>query len=154
MPSKLYEKIKNWIFPFYAKLFTQPKSVGARALVINQDQILLVKHTYISGWYTIGGGVEKGETGLEALKRELEEEVGIIIEENPSIFGFYHNTLGKCDDYIILYLCKTFDKKEAQSWEIREARWFPLQELPTDTSPATKRRVAEYLGLKPLSDKW
>ncbi|OJW51282.1 MAG: hypothetical protein BGO67_12685 [Alphaproteobacteria bacterium 41-28] len=146
---KLFWKIRN----IFLSLFSL-KTVGARALVLQKDHILLVKHTYLAGWYTIGGGVDAGESGLQALIRELKEEVGVILQESPSILGFYHNRYEKRDDYVIVYVCKKFEKEEVTSKEISEARWFPLNALPPDISPSTKRRIEEYLGLRSLSDVW
>src|SRR5205085_1859217 len=43
--------------------FARPMTVGVRALVIDGSGcILLVKHSYVSGWHLPGGGVEPGET--------------------------------------------------------------------------------------------
>ncbi|WP_051131935.1 NUDIX domain-containing protein [Legionella tunisiensis] len=67
------------------------KTIGARALVINEDKVLLVKHSYTPGWYTIGGAVEKGETPIEAVQRELFEEVGVKCLTLPKLFSVYHN---------------------------------------------------------------
>lgn len=128
--------------------------MGARALVIQEDHVLLVKHTYTPGWCTIGGEIETGESGLQALKRELMEEVGIDLYESPPILGFYLNNFKKRDDYVIVYVCKHFEKKEVSSKEILDARWFPLSDLPSDITPGTKRRIEEYLGHHPLSDQW
>jgi hypothetical protein len=50
------------------------KTFGAQALVVKGETVLLIKHTYIPGWYTIGGGVEKGE-----YRRRIEE----YLEKTP-----------------------------------------------------------------------
>lgn len=146
---RLFWKIKN----FFLSLFSR-RTVGARALVIHEEKVLLVKHTYIPGWYTIGGGVEAGESGLQALIRELKEEAGIIPTQLPTLFGFYYNRTQKRNDYVAFYICKDFTKKEVKSKEILEARWFSLENLPVDISEGTKRRIDEYLGRQPLSDQW
>jgi 8-oxo-dGTP pyrophosphatase MutT (NUDIX family) len=146
---KFFWETKNTLLSLFSL-----RTVGARTLVLQNDHILLVKHTYLPGWYTIGGGVDAGESGLQALIRELKEEVGVILHESPSILGFYHNPYEKRDDYVVVYVCKEFEKKEVVSKEILEARWFPLNALPPDISPATKRRIEEYLGRRPLSDVW
>ncbi len=130
------------------------RTVGARALLIRDDMVLLVKHSYIPGWYTAGGGVEPGESGLEALKRELHEEVGVTLATPPEILGFYHSTNEGHDDYIILYICRDFTLIPVISPEIATLAWFPLDALPEDISAATKRRIAEYLGHCPVSDRW
>ncbi|MBY0293071.1 MAG: NUDIX domain-containing protein [Alphaproteobacteria bacterium] len=146
---KLYWKIKNSIYALFSK-----RTMGARALVLRDNRILLVKHTYMPGWCTIGGGIESGETGLQALRRELQEEVGITLRELPSILGFYYNRTQKRDDYVITYICKEFEKQDVVSIEILEEKWFSLDALPSDISPGTKRRIEEYLGHRSLSDKW
>ncbi|MBI2707851.1 MAG: NUDIX domain-containing protein [Proteobacteria bacterium] len=138
---------------FFLSLFSR-KTVGARALVVQDNKILLVKHTYTPGWYTIGGGIDKGESPLQAVRRELQEEVGITPSQTPTFFGFYHNKCYKRDDYVALYLCTDFTRKEVKSREILEAKWFSLEALPPDMSPGTKRRLDEYLGHHPIRDVW
>ena len=54
------------------------------AVMINSDnQVLLGQRPYPKsweGWWEFPGGkIEKGETPLEALKRELKEEIGISV---------------------------------------------------------------------------
>ena len=66
-------------------------TLGARVLVINEEnQILLVKHTYVSGWHMPGGGVKLKETTKDAAVRELREETGLIASAEPVLFGIYH----------------------------------------------------------------
>lgn len=131
------------------------KTVGARALVIKNDEVLLVKHTYQKGWCTIGGGVKKNESPREAIVRELLEEVGVIALEKPDLFAIYHNINERKDDYVAFYIVKNFDmQKTSYSPEIAEKKWFSLVELPSDTTPSTLRRIEEFLGQREKSDQW
>lgn len=141
--------IKNWM-PVGRKI-----TVGARVLLVQEGKILLVKHTYMPKWYSIGGGVEKRETPLQAIHREAYEEVGIRFLEDPELFGVYLNTFEKnFDDYVILYVAYAFERTAQSSLEIAASRWFDLSALPKDISPATKRRIEEYQGLRPKEDIW
>ena len=51
--------------------FARAMTLGVRALVIDEDgRIFLVKHSYVSGWHLLGGGVEAGETLARAVARD------------------------------------------------------------------------------------
>ena len=41
-------------------------------------QVLVIEHLRLKTWLPIGGELEAGETPLEAAKRELREETGIV----------------------------------------------------------------------------
>ncbi|MBS0358494.1 MAG: NUDIX domain-containing protein [Proteobacteria bacterium] len=148
---QLLWKIKNKLLQLFSF-----KTVGARALLIQEEKILLVKHTYHRHWYIVGGTVDKGESTLETLRRELQEEVGAILLETPQLLGVYHNTYEKRDDYVAVYVAKHFkiETQEKLSPEIAEIKWFLLNALPTDISPGSQRRITEYLEMKIPSDKW
>lgn len=131
------------------------KTVGARALVVKNNEVLLVKHTYQKGWFTIGGMVDKGETPHKALIRELVEEVGVIAVNKPTLFGIYHNKHERRDDYVAFYIVQDFEmQKESYSPEIAEKKWFSLTNLPPDITPSTLRRIEEYLDQREKSEQW
>jgi ADP-ribose pyrophosphatase YjhB (NUDIX family) len=62
--------------------------VSARALIVEDGSVLLVEFDDESGLhYNLpGGGAEPGESLLEALKRETEEEASVEIEVGPLLF--------------------------------------------------------------------
>ena len=142
---RIYHVFKNIIFSLLAK-----RTVGARALLIKEDKVLLVKHTYQPGWYTIGGGVDAGETPRQAIERELKEEVGATLVAPPELFSVYYSRNEQRDDYVIFYIAHDCIQEPATSPEIAEQQWFPLNQLPEDISPATQRRIDEYLKRVPI----
>src|SRR5262249_15283506 len=125
-----------------------------RILLMRDDQVLLVKHTYQKGWYTIGGGVEHKEPPRIAIERELQEEVGVTLLSPPELFAVYYSHYEKRDDYIIFYIGRSFTQQPVYSPEIAESQWFPLEQLPEDATPATRRRIDEYLGQRKVTDLW
>ena len=131
------------------------KTIGVRALVMNeQSQVLLVRHTYASGWHFPGGGVDAGETMAEAVLREAYEEAGIITHDKPTLLGVYYHTVRGADDYVALYVIHSFIQKEVVSPEIAECVWFDLEGLPEDVTLPTRHRLSEYLSGTEVPDKW
>ncbi len=53
-------------------LVRNPFTLGVRVIVEDRNsRVLLVRHSYVTGWYLPGGGVDKGETMEEAACREV-----------------------------------------------------------------------------------
>ncbi|HQX85944.1 MAG TPA: NUDIX domain-containing protein, partial [Aestuariivirga sp.] len=66
--------------------------MGTRTAVFDdENRVLLVRHSYGTGWLLPGGGVERGETLFESAKREIREEAGIIAQEEPVLQGICLN---------------------------------------------------------------
>src|SRR5208337_2016224 len=90
-------------------LMRRPVTLGVRAVVIDeQERILLVRHGYVPGWHFPGGGVEVGETFLEALARELDEEARVKLEEPPALHGLFFKAKPSRRDHIAVYVVRNF----------------------------------------------
>ena len=121
--ERLRVRLLHWSF-----LLTRPMSLGVRAIVISpDDEILLVRHGYVSGWHFPGGGVEVGETCLESLKRELEEEAHIAIEAPPVLHGIFFNTQTSRRDHVAAYVVRSFRvlRRTAARLGDRRSAFFP-----------------------------
>lgn len=130
-------------------------TVGVRAIVQRDDgAVLLVRHTYRPGWSLPGGGVDSGETPLDAVIRELREETGVTPTQAPQFFGVYHNVYLGLDDYPIVYTVRTFTQQPTRSAEIAEVGWFSVDQLPLDTTPGSRRRIMEFAERSPRVDRW
>jgi ADP-ribose pyrophosphatase YjhB (NUDIX family) len=132
-------------------------TLGVRGMVINHEQqILLVRHSYVKGWHMPGGGVEVGETLEEALAKELLEEANIRLSGRPRLLGIYLNEKAAIRDHVAVYIVENFEQlgPKKANHEILEARFFPLQDLPEGTTQATRRRIAEALNGEAISQRW
>ena len=58
---------------------TMPAHLGANAIIICGDRLLLEKRSDSDVWGLVGGGCKKWETGRQAIAREIYEELGLRI---------------------------------------------------------------------------
>jgi 8-oxo-dGTP pyrophosphatase MutT (NUDIX family) len=151
-----FEPALRRVLHFYWR-FARGATLGVRAAVIDaQGRVFLIKHSYVSGWHLPGGGVETGETMLDALKRELREEGNIELTATPALHGVFHNASGSRRDHVTLYVVRAFRQESAPrpNHEIVAHEFFALDALPRDTSNATRARLAEIFGGAPVSERW
>ena len=153
---RLFEPLLRRGMHFYWR-FSRATTLGARAMVIDGNgRIFLVKHSYVEGWHLPGGGVETGETLLEALTRELAEEGNIRIGAAPQLYGVYFNKRASRRDHVALFVVRDFrqDGKPKPNHEIIAHGFFPSDALPEDSTRATRARVAEVFGGAAVSELW
>ena len=58
---------------------TRPAHLGVNAIITCKGRILLEKRRDSDTWGLVGGGVKKSETELQAIAREIYEELGLRI---------------------------------------------------------------------------
>jgi len=129
--------------------FSRAMTLGVRGMVLDaQGRVFLVKHSYVDGWHMPGGGVEVGETMLDALKRELAEEGCIELTGPPVLHSIYFNPVHSSRDQVALYVIRDF-RQTAQpvpDFEIIEHGFFPIEALPQGTTKSTRARLDEVLN--------
>ncbi|WP_282044888.1 NUDIX domain-containing protein [Roseibium album] len=142
-----------------AVLLRNPYILGVRVIVENEKkQVLLVRHTYLEGWYLPGGAVDGGETLDKAAAREVMEEAGVIAAETPRLLGMYLNREATGRDHVGLFHLREWSKADSfldPNTEIAEAGFFAPDALPDTLSPATGRRLDEFrTGSYPAGAFW
>jgi 8-oxo-dGTP pyrophosphatase MutT (NUDIX family) len=153
---RLVERILQRVADGLARL-TRGMTLGVRAFVIGPDgRVFLVKHSYVSGWHLPGGGVEPGETLLDALIRELREEGNLEPTAPPQLHAMYLNDRLSRRDHVAVYVVRDFRRlgEPVPSYEIIAHGFFGLDELPNDTTAATRARIIEIVGGAPPTERW
>ncbi len=149
-------KIRTIIFQTYFR-FSRPMTLGVRIIATNgENKICLVRHTYIKGWHLPGGGVERGETIYEAAIKELAEEVGLVAEiKDMKLLSVHANQTNFKGDHVALFHCDKFTQIPShRPHEIAEWGFFGIDELPPETTRATRERIEEFASGNEFSGAW
>lgn len=132
--------------------------VVAAALVRDNKVLLCHRHPerrwYPNLWDVPGGHIEPGEASLDALVRELREELGVGIAADAAVSVLRHSPKPDLDIEIWAVASWHGDVTNAAPDEHDEIRWFSAAELDTidladpDVAVAC-RRALETFGDEP-----
>lgn len=126
--SRVIEILDKGYLGYYSKTRT-----ACRAIIVEDNKILMSYETTTNKYMTPGGGKEDNETDLECVVRELKEETGYIVKPIEcllEIHEYYSN-----ERYIGKYfLCKIVSKGENSLTELERSlgmgpKWVPIKEI-------------------------
>jgi len=120
-------RIRRWFIRTTNTRFTATTG----AIIFNDaGEVLLLKHFFRagSGWGLPGGFLKAGEQPLEALRRELNEEIGLEIRD---VEIFWARSFTRPRQIEVLYRAKAVGRGEPRSIEVERTGWFSTDQLPT-----------------------
>lgn len=108
----------------------RPITTGVRVMVLNGDQVLLIRHTYQRGWFMPGGGLKRNETLEEAARRELREETGLRADVDGFV-GWSERIDGQGHYVILTFAVTVTDAPElaAAGDDAAAVAWVPLTDV-------------------------
>lgn len=123
---------------------------NAVAVIMNKDnKVLLLKRVDVpeiwqpNKWALVGGGIEKGESAEEAVKREIEEETGLEVDK--CVESFQINRHGDSEE--TLFACRYNGEDtdvELDTHENTSYGWYDVNEMDyLETVP----HLIEYITL-------
>jgi 8-oxo-dGTP pyrophosphatase MutT (NUDIX family) len=107
--------------------------IAAKAIIVKEGRILLVKEQ--EGWWSLpGGGIDHGEQPLEALKRELSEELGVEVQsidiEDRLVKFDIGNVINGVPRANLYYRATvTAEKLTPKAEDVTDLGWFSANEL-------------------------
>ena len=128
----------------------RPSVFGAATVIVRDERVLLVRHTYGElNWEIPGGGADPGESAEEAARREALEETGVTLAglrltgvywEPQAAFGWHHFV------FRAELAADSLEPHAADPGEISECGWSRPDQLPRPMSDFTARRIEDALS--------
>ena len=134
---------RRWFEELAGRAGGLPRRENVRAVVVDErDRILLLRYgdEYGDWWVPSGGGREAGESDEQTVRRELEEEIGLVdFEIGPLLWereGWTLEEPGFGSFLSRVYLVRVNRFEPPHLTEAHELRWFTAAELDhTSTRP-------------------
>lgn len=114
-------------------------------MIIDDGQLMLVRHSYRAHWGLPGGLVGRGEDPSAAAVRETREEIGLDVEVVGRPAVVLRTELQQID---FVFDARRIGESSAspRSAEIVEVGWFSLDELPSLQREASEALAARTRG--------
>ena len=132
-------------------------TMGAQGIILDDvGRVLLIRHGYRPGWHFPGGGVERNEPVLEALRREITEETGVVATGTPDLLGIYTNFRSFPSDHIVVFIVRKWTQPTIPppNREIAEQGFFDRHALPDGVIEPVRRRLAEVFDRVTRDEVW
>lgn len=157
----------------------------ARGLVMDpRDRVLLIEYAALrlidparpdlqSFWFMPGGGLEPGETHVEACRRELHEEIGVAdVAVGPLValcdgpFWLFERARDARERYFLVRLpddrIDTRRLAETEDSPVRGTRWWTIEELegtreriePAGLAKVARRIISRDEPAEPVRLHW
>lgn len=119
-----------------------PRKLGAHAVVVRDDQrVLLLRSRYADTWQLPGGGVSARENLDATVVRECREELGLDVAIE-AMTGFYYQAFNS--SYVGVFRCRITTGEVKLSHEHSEYRWATVGEVPERLRPQVVDALAGH----------
>ena len=130
-----------------------PAHLGANAIILCNDRLLLERRRDSNTWGLVGGGVKKTESPQQGMIREIYEELGIRVKPEQLTKLQVYGEPGRVAAFqdgstwrmvIVVYKIR-FEQEPVLriSAESKELRFFSREEVKSIEIPVTHRDIVE-----------
>ncbi|MEE4200706.1 NUDIX domain-containing protein [Erythrobacter sp.] len=125
--------------------FSGQPIAGVSVLLTNDaGEVLLLRHSYGPNvWGLPGGGLKRAESPEDCARREVREELGIVLCEVKAI-GTLEEELSGAPHTAHLIAATTRETPRPDGREVVEARFFAPGALPYALGDVTQRRIEAW----------
>jgi ADP-ribose pyrophosphatase YjhB (NUDIX family) len=142
--GKFWKILPRSVRRFTVRLSQTNFTVSVAAIVVNDKrEVLLLNHVLRphSGWGFPGGFLDAGESAPDAIRREINEETGIGLDDVR-----LYRVLVRGNHVEIIFSARPVGEPQVLSSEIYELGWFGTDALPEGTTIAQKMLIGEVLA--------
>jgi ADP-ribose pyrophosphatase YjhB (NUDIX family) len=132
---------------------------SANVIVVdNRGKILMIRRTDNGNWAVPGGGMDLGESIIDAAVRETREETGITCEitgligiyTNPHHVILYTSNGEVRQEFSIVFTARPVSGELRPSSESSESQWVSPAVIPSlQMHPSMRQRIQRYLDKQP-----
>ncbi len=140
-------QLENFYLP--QKDYPTPK-VDVRAFILNErNEILMAKESVDGKWTIPGGWADIGNSPKEVVVREVKEETGLEVKvvRLLAVYDKQRHAHPMEPNYIykLMFFCKTTGGNLQPGFDMLDASFFPLDNLPELSEPRILKSQLEQL---------
>ena len=135
------------VIPEYFRI-EMPHYAAVFAVTDDKKIIILRSYRHAIGEVTLtvpGGMIEKGESPLQGIKRELLEETGFVAKEWEPLGGFVGNSTRGCGTYHLFFATGAKSVQKPDSGDLEELEL--LLWTPKEVEKAINEKKVQSLGV-------
>ncbi len=118
--------------------------LGVNVAIIDDGRVLLTQREDFEVWCLPGGGVDPGETVVQAALREAQEETGLEVVLTRLVGAYSRPGLDRLGGHVFLFAAQaTGGQLGTQAGETIDLRFFAPQDLPPGLVPLAPRRIRD-----------
>ena len=117
----------------------RPRVLGVRCVLVHEDSVLLVRHTYgDKRWALPGGLIKRSEPAQETATREMSEELGLEDLEWHDLGWIEYTGADRARHSVRCFTCRLHSRAVSpNAAEIDEVAWFAWDRFPHETLHGT-----------------